>query len=221
MPFRPRRSLRPIRPRLPRRAIPWYVGAVLLALATGALVTTTLRRAADAEAAYGVTRPVVVVVREVAAGQVVDDDDVEVRAWPSVLVPPGALDRAPTGRTALAALLPGEAVIGSRLSGPDAEGAAALLAVDERAVPVPVVVPGLELRIGDRVDVLAGGAEGGGPAGDLPIGASGPDVVVAGATVVAVAEESVVLAVPSRAAAEVAAALTTGPLVLALRPPGG
>ncbi|HYI62708.1 MAG TPA: Flp pilus assembly protein CpaB [Acidimicrobiales bacterium] len=221
MSFRPRRSLRPVRPRLPRRAIPWYAAALLLAGATGLLVASALRRADAAEGAYGTSRPVAVVARDVAAGEVVTAADVVVRRWPSVLVPPGALATAPTGRTARADLVAGEAVADRRLGPPGAGGGTALLAAGQRAVPVPITVPGLDLRPGDRVDVLSGGGPGGGPAGDLPVGATGPDVVAAGATVVDVAEEAVVVAVAASVAPDVAAALTAGPLVLALRPPGG
>lgn len=220
MPFRPRRSLQPVRRRLPRRALPWYVAVVGLALVTALVVRGALRRAAEAEAAYGTSRPVAVVVRDVPAGEVVAPDDVAVRRWPTVLVPPGALDAAPVDRTARAALVPGEALVDVRLSGPGIEGPGALLGPEERAVPVPITVPGLALEVGDRVDVLAGGAPGGGFTGDLPVGAIGPDLVVAGATVVAVAEEAVAVAVPARVAPDVVAALTAGPLVLALRPPG-
>lgn len=219
IPFRPRRSLRPVRPRLPRRAIPWYLGALSLALLTGLLVTGALRRAAQAEAAYGTTRPVAVVAHPVPAGATITADDVEVRPWPTALVPPDAAVDGVAGRTALVSLVPGEVVIESRLADPGVDGPVAMLAPDQRAVPVPVVVPGLELRVGDRVDVLAGGG-GIGPAGDLPGPAGHPDVVVAAATVLALAEETVVVAVPAEDAATVAAALTTGPLLLALRPPG-
>lgn len=220
MSFRPRRSLRPVRPRLPRRALPWYLAVIALAVVTTLVVRGSLRRAAEAEAAYGRSRPVAVMVRDVPAGEVVAPDDLTVRRWPTALVPPGALDATPADRTALVPLVAGEALVEARLSGPGIDGPGALLGPDERAVPIPVTVPGLALEVGDRVDVLAGGAIGGGPTGDLPIGATGPDLVVSGATVVAVSEDAVAVAVPARSAADVAAALTAGPLVLALRPPG-
>lgn len=221
LPSRPRRTLAPLRPRLPRRAVLWYLAAVALAAITALVVQGALDRAAQAEAAYGATLPVAVATAEVEAGAPLDGGMVEVREWPQILVPEGTLDTVPTGRTALVDLTPGEPLLSSRVSGDEASGPAALLQPGQRALPVPLTVPGLALAVGDEVDVLAGGAPGGGPTGDLPIEVGGADVVASEATVVAVGDEVVVLAVDPRAAVEVAAALTTGPVVVALRPPGG
>ena len=208
LPFRPRRSLRPARPRLTRRAVLWYLAAGALVVATGLTVHGTAQRAAEAEAAFGQTRPVVVVTRAVAAGATVTGADVEVRRWPRALAVADALTRPPAGRTALVPLVPGEPLLAARVSGAPGQGPAALLGPDERAVVVPVVVPGLPLDAGDGVDVLAGGAVGGGPAGDLPVGGDGPDVVAEGATVLRAGREAVVVAVPADDAAAIAAALT-------------
>jgi hypothetical protein len=134
-------------------------------------------------------------------------------------VPDGALTSLPAVRRTLVALSPGEILLERRLTGSDAAGPAGLLAPDERAVPVPLAVPGLPLAVGDRVDLVAGGAPGGGIEGDLPTGPSGPDVVAADALVLNVDEETIVVAVPARAAPAVAAALTIGPLLPVLRPP--
>ena len=92
-------------------------------------------------------------------------------------MPEGALGQSPEGEVALVDLLPGEPVLGARIGGAGAIGPAALLDDGQRAVAVPVVVAGLPLAVGDRVDVLVGGGLGGGPDGDLPTGGSGPDAV--------------------------------------------
>lgn len=218
-PFRPRRSLRPLRPRLPRRALPWYVAAAVLTVLTAGFVHGALQRAAAAEAAYGTTRRVVVATASVAVGDPVDGSVAAVRPLPLALVPGGALTALPDGRRALVALSPGEVVLGRRVSGSDAAGPAGLLAPGQRAVPVPLAVPGLPLAPGDRIDLVAGGAPGGGVDGDLPVAPSGPDVVATDALVLTADDEVAVVAVPAPAAAVVAAALTTGPLVPALRPP--
>lgn len=218
-PFRPRRSLRPFRPRLPRRALPWYAAAAALTVLTAGFVHGSLERAAAAEAAYGTTRSVVVATAAIDAGDPIDAAVVEVRALPRALVPEGAVTAVPEGRRSMVALTPGEVLLTRRVSGSDAAGPAGLLGPDERAVPVPVAVPGLPLAPGDRVDLVAGGAPGGGVEGDLPVGPTSPDVVAADALVLAADEETVVVAVPVAAAADLAAALTTGPLVPALRPP--
>lgn len=218
-PFRPSRSLRPERPRIPRRALPWYAAAGLLALLTALLVHGSLERAAAAEAAYGTTRPVVVVSRPVPAGAALTARDVTVADWPVALAPEGALDRLPHPATATVALLPGEPLLADRVAGHGRTGPAALLGRGERAVVVPLAVTGLPLEVGDSVDVIAGGVYGGGPDGDLPVG---PDasVVAAGARVLTVLDEQVVVAVRAATAVDVAAALGQGPVVVALRPPG-
>lgn len=218
--LRARRHLSPIRPRLPRRALPWWVAAVGLTVLTGLTVDGALRRAAEAESAYGQTRPVAVAIRSVEAGTAIGAGDVELRAWPVALAPPAALDEVPVGRRALVDLMSGEPVAAGRVSAESGDGPAPLLGPDERALPIPITIPGLDPAVGDRVDLLAGGAPGGGPAGDLPGAPTEPAVVASRARVLAVAEESVVVAVPSATAPEVAAALTSGPVLLALRPPG-
>lgn len=218
-PFRPRRSLRPLRPRLPRRALPWYLAAGLLTVLTAGFAHGALQRAAAAEAAYGETRPVVVATAAVPAGDPVDPSVATVRALPRALVPDGALSELPSGRRTLVALRRGEILLDHRVSGSGAAGPAGLLAPDQRAVPVPLAVPGLPLAPGDRVDLVAGGAPGGGIDGDLPVGPSAADVVATDALVLVSDEDTIVVAVPAPAAAEIAVALTTGPLVPALRPP--
>lgn len=220
-PFRPRRSLRPVRPRLTRRALLWYAAAVALTIGTAVVADSALRRAAATEAALGTTRSVAVVASAVAAGEEVGEGEVRVERWPAALVPEGAASRPPVGEVALVDLWPGEPVLARRVGGSGAGGVAALLGPGERAVPVPIVVPGLPLEVGDRVDLLAGGAAGGGPTGDLPTSSSLPDLLATDAAILHVGEEAVVVAVSPTAAAEVAAALTAGPVVVALRPPGG
>lgn len=222
-PFRPRRTLRPLRARFPRRVIPVLVAAIALTAVTAAVVHSTLRRADAAAAAYGTTRPVVVATAAVAVGGALDATVAEVRALPVAVVPAGALDSLPDGRRSLVALSPGEVLLARRISGSDAAGPAALLGADERAVPVPVAVPGLPLRPGDRVDVVAGGLPGGGLDAGLPADPATPTVVATDAQVLVVDDSTtdtvVVLALPRAVAPTVAAALTAGPLVLALRPP--
>jgi molybdopterin biosynthesis enzyme len=98
---------------------------------------------------------------------------------------------------------------------------------------VPLLVGGLPLRRGDRVDLLA--TPGGGDPSTLPFTAtgsadatSGPPPradeaveVTTGAVVVAVADESVTVAVQSDDAPEVAVAVTSGAVVVVLAGPPG
>jgi len=178
-----------------------------------------LARAADAEAAYGRSRPVVVVVRPVAAGDPIGAEDVAVRHRPEAVVPEGALAERPDPATARVDLVPGEVLVAGRIAGHGRTGPAARLGPDERAVAVPLAVPGLPLASDDRVDLVSGGAYGGGPEGDLPVGAPA-EVVASGARVLEVGGDAIVVAVPAAVAIEVVAALTAGPVVAALRPVG-
>lgn len=237
LPTRPRsrshrvpRARLPLRSRVPRSALPYWLVVLLLATVTAGTVDAVLRRAADAEARYGATASVLVATEAVAAGEPVDSATTQVRRWPSGLVPEGALRRLPDGeRVAVAAIAKGEAVVASRVSGQAAAGVTGLLDPGARAVVVPLEVAGLPVVVGDRVDVLATGDDSG-PTGDLPDpegadgGGRGDDRGVAVATdalVVAVAEESVVVGVGDEASLELAAALGRGPVVVALSAPGG
>jgi Flp pilus assembly protein CpaB len=192
---------------------------VTLTVLTAGFVHGALQRAAAAEASYGSTRRVVVATATIAVGDPIDATVAELRLLPRALVPVGALAEVPVGRRALVALAAGEVVLAHRVSGSRRAGPAGLLEPGQRAVPVPIAVPGLPLAPGDRVDLVAGGAPGGGVDGDLPVGPTGPDVVATDARVLVVEDEAVVVAVEASTAADVAAALTTGPLVPAHRPP--
>lgn len=71
---------------------------MLLAVTTAFVVTQTTAEARRLRADYGATRPVLVVVQDVAAGtglQAVTD----LRSWPEGLVPPSAVTELPAGAT--------------------------------------------------------------------------------------------------------------------------
>ncbi len=226
IPLRPRpaRRARRLRARLPRRAVPWWAATLALAALTGVVVHTTLAGAVDARSRWGRTRPVLTATRAIAAGGAIDSSAAEVRSLPEALVPPGALRALPRGRVAVAAVARGEAVLASRVSGHRAAGVAALLPPGARALVIPLEVTGLPVRVGDRIDLLASG--GGGPTGDLPPSdgedppsAADAGPVAAGALVVAVHRDALVVAVDADDAVAVAAALGQGPLVPALAGP--
>jgi Flp pilus assembly protein CpaB len=199
----------------------------LVAAVTTAVVAALLSRAVEAEARYGRTRPVVVARRSLAPGDRIGGS-VKVEEWPKALVPDGALTDAPPGdRVAVADVAEGEPLVAGRVSGGGGRGAAALVPPGHRAIAVPLLVAGLPLRPGDRVDLIA--TPGGGDPSAVPF-ADGPpdddataraDEVATGAVVVAVADESVTVAVRSDDAPEVATAITTGTIVVVLAGPPG
>ena len=111
----------------------------------------------------------------------------------------------PVGRVVRSSVVVGEVVVEGRLAG-SGRGPGALLGRGERAMAVPVDHPGLELAVGDRVDVLAPDAGGLG----------GTRRLARAASVLAVAESSVTLGVAVAEAPGVARAVLDGAVALAL-----
>lgn len=190
-----------------RSSFAWWVGVVLVAALTGAVVRTSLARSSALLDELGPLRPVPVVVRPVAVGEVVGDGDVEVGRRPSSMIPSGitTVDSV-VGRVALMPLLAGEVVAASKLAPDGLRGAAALLPDGMRALAVPAGPGGRPpLSVADRVDVLVTVADS-------------TVVVAAGAVVLALDDESdaVTVAVPADEAPAVASAIATGTITLAL-----
>jgi Flp pilus assembly protein CpaB len=108
------------------------------------------------EAPAGV--PVLVAVRDVAAGVVLHADDVEVRDWPDGLAPPHRLSKAPeaVGHAVTIPLLAGEPVTAGRVVAPGALGG---LSGHDVATSIPGVDPAIveAVRAGDHIDILAPG----------------------------------------------------------------
>ena len=223
-PVRPPRPRFPLRTRFSRAAVPYWIGVALVAAITAAVVAALLGRAVEAEARYGRTQPVAVARRPLAPGDPVGGS-VVVEEWPRALVPDGAMtDAPPDDRVVVADVAEGEPLVAGRVSGGGGEGAAALVPPGHRAIAVPLLVAGLPLRLGDRVDLIT--TPGGGDPSAVPF--TGDDVrpvtadeVATGAVVVAVADDSVTVAVRSDDAPDVATAITTGTVVVALAGPPG
>lgn len=189
---------------LRRRPILYWVATALVATVCALVVGGLTARAEQAAARYGGLRDVVVVDRAVPAGHEVDAGDVHVTRMPRAFVPDGALADPPFGRTVVAPLYPGEAVLADRLAPDGLRGVAALLPEGELAMAVPSGPGALRLAVGDTVDVLA-------TAGD------GSTRVVAGAApVVDVRGTTITVALGRGEAPAVATALTQAVVTLAL-----
>ncbi len=190
------------RPRL-RRAL-----SVGLAVAVGVAVTTTVQRAEAARAAWGRSRPVVVAARDLPPGHVLEPGDTEVVTLPEPAVPDGALARVAEGRVVRAGAFEGEVLLGRRLADAGLEGPAALVPPGARALAVPVEAGSAPtLAVGQRVDVVGLVAVEGVPQAR---------VLVTGAPVVEVGDLAVTVAVDPEAVPQVAAALASGTVTLAL-----
>jgi Flp pilus assembly protein CpaB len=191
--------------------------AALLAVVTAWVVGTTVAGAEADRRRWGEERTVAVAVHRIAPGTVLDGGDMRFERWPAGVVPEGALDALPVGAVAIDLIVPGEAVVASRLAPDGLRGLTALLPPGWRAFAVPSGPGALRLERGDLVDVLATlepAAAGG--TGDEPT-----VLVAESAEVLAVDEQSVTVAVPADAAGDMAFALASATVTLALRAPGG
>ena len=192
-----------------RSSFAWWVTAAALVLVTGGVVQAGLARSTAVLDELGPLRAVPVVVHPVDIGQVVGDGDVALARRPSSMIPDGvvsALDDV-VGRVAVVPLVRGEVVVASKLAPDGLRGAAALLPDGLRALAVPAGPGGRPpLSIGDRVDVLAS------------LESASTVVVAEAALVLALDDESdaVTVAVTPAEAPDVAAAITTGTITLAL-----
>lgn len=206
----------------------WARTALLRRVAAGLLaLTAVVLLLVPAEAPAEV--PVLVAARDLAPGATVAAADLAVRAWPSALVPTGALRAVPDadGRVLAGAVRAGEALTDLRLVGPQLVVRAG--GPDAAAVPLRPADPAVAalLVAGSVVDVVAAGdAPGAGrvvagratvlsvlaaaPGG--PGGAGGPGGVGRGSE-----GPLVLVALPQDVATEVAAASLAGELAVTLR----
>ncbi len=205
----PRPPLRPARLRLPRRPALFWLAAVALAAATGLTVARFVASAQDGAARWGVLRPTLVSQVDLDAGAVLGPGDAEVERRPASLVPPGALEVQAEGQVLASPIHRGEPVLGARLAPAGLSPTAAALPPGGVGIAVPIE-PGLPLRSGDIVDVLA-------TFDPDTVGDGEPTFPVArSATVVGVMEGAVTLAVGVDEAPKVAFALTAGVVTLVL-----
>jgi pilus assembly protein CpaB len=203
---------------LPRRPVPFWALAVLLAVLTAAVAARGLGATGAGAPRHDEAVPVLVVSRPVAAGQPVEEAVAQLRPVPADLVPAGAVRTAADGRVATVDLHPGEVVLAARLAPDGLSPTAALLPPGTRGVAVPRGPGGLALRTGDVVDVLATFATTPTEAPE-PVEPTFP--VARGAVVVGVEDDAVTLAVRPEEAARVAFALTAGTVALVLGTPSG
>ena len=173
----------------------------MLALLTAVGVAQVVGDATDERRRWGRLEPVLVATDDIAAGDAIEGR-VERRLLPAGLLPDGAVRDLPDGARATAAVHAGEALHRRRISG------ASGLPPGTRGVAVPAP-PGLPLRSGDLVDVLA--------TFDPDVAGDEPTFPVAErAVVLALADDAVTVAVPADDASRVVYALTTGVVTVVL-----
>jgi len=201
---------------LPRRVRhhPLVRAAALITVAMLAvsIAQRTAATAVEARRQWGQERTVIVARDRIVLGNVIDADAVTTERWPAALVPAGALADSPVGRTAIATIEPGEAVIAARVAPEGLRGVAALVPSGWRALAIPVGPTVVALSVGDHVDLIAGFDVASTNAGRAPAFNVAEDAVV-----VAVDEQRITVAVPEGDATRVAFAIVAGTVVAALR----
>jgi Flp pilus assembly protein CpaB len=214
--MRPRRRVIARRRLLPRRIRhhPLVRGAAVVALVLVVLsvLQHTAGAALDQRRQWGAARDVIVARERITLGEVVSGDAVESVRWPVAMVPPDAVASSPAGRTAIATIEPGEAVLSSRLAPDGLRGVAALVPAGWRAIAIPVGPTVVALAVGDHVDLIAGFDVASTEAGESPALAVARDALVVG-----VDEERITVAVRDVDVARVAFAVISGTVVPALR----
>jgi Flp pilus assembly protein CpaB len=172
----------------------------VLAVVLGTVVARATTKAARAKRQWGATMLVLVAQRDLKPGDVLDASDASLRTLPAGLVADGVLTRLPAHAVVAAPIAEGEPIHPMRLGRGAASEVAALLPVGTRGVAL-AVPPGLPLRTGDAVDVVA---------------TLTGTLVATDATVVHVGDGSAVVAIPVEALGSVAAAVADGGALVAL-----
>jgi hypothetical protein len=178
---------------------PWlyWVGVGGLALLAGVIVSQAASGIDDAKAAWGEPHAVFVAVADIEPGTSLSGA-VERREVPTPLVPPGAATEIAPGATARQRVGEGEVVMAHDVGATG--GPQALIPDGWLAVGIAEPVPS-GARVGDDVAVASGGV-----------------TLVDDGVVVGVDAESVLVAVPSDAAAQVAQAASTGDVAVLIKP---
>ena len=191
---------------LDRLAERWAAAPPRLRLAVGVVTVVVVLAVAGRGAArspWGPPVPIVLAAADLVPGQVVAAGDLRTAQWPSALVPPGRLDDT---RDAVGQVLAVGAPTGTPLTTRHIAPAGVAAGLDDGRVAMPVPLPtGTELAPGQQVDVHAGAQLRG-------------RVVARAATVLAVGDGVVWLAVDRVDAPRVANAAATGALTVVLLP---
>jgi Flp pilus assembly protein CpaB len=195
---------RPIRRRLRRPSI-YLVASIALAALTGTVAYGQLSAAQRGARRYGDPVPTAVARIDLRAGDRISADSVEVRSLPASALPATALHTASIGRVIRTPLAAGQVLVFSNLTPPGTSQLSAALPPGTLALAVPQSDTALRLVPGDRVDLLSVTRDG----GQTP--------VTTDAKVLASNARSLTVAVRAHDAGRVAAAITAGTVLPALR----
>jgi hypothetical protein len=184
----------------------WYLAASVATVAATAGLTFQFLSAAQTGAArFGRPVTVYVAAEDLAAGSTIRASDIRRMAVPTAAVPPSALRRSPRGETLAQDVAAGQILVAAAVAGTRRSPLAASLPPETVGVAIPRTMGLPPVRRGDRVDLWA-------PESSAPLEVAAP--------VVALNDATVIVAVRSQTAGEVAAAILAGPVLLAVRGTG-
>jgi len=185
---------------------PWLYWSMIavIAFAVAGAVAAAMSDVQREKQAWGEATTVLVVTRDVAAGEALAGTFATQKV-PTAVVPPSAVTEVVAGATATQRLSAGEVVVEADVAGD--RGPLALVPDDWLAIELPQADGGMEtarslFEVGDTVVVLSGGS-----------------TIAEDAIVVDVAADALAVAVPREAAARVAQAASERVAVLALSRP--
>ncbi len=189
----------------------------MVAVAVATIVAGRTTAADSVHEAWGTTRQVAVLTRDLPGGSAIGPTDVARTEWPAALVPEGALTEVPSGRRLTAPVGRGEVLVQQRLASTAVGALSAQLRAGEVGVQVPLGDTPPALSVGDRVDVVAptgGAAMGlGADIGDASVSLR-VAVVATGARVLGIDGPTLSLAVRRSQAEETAGASLAGLVTL-------
>lgn len=226
---RPARPRRPAhrRPRVWPRALRrlgrrFRTAAVVLAF--GVAVTTTMSTGEHGSEGFaGPARVVLVATRDLPIGTVLAAGDLERRSLPEDAVPAAAVATATSpeallGRTVVAPIVIGEALVVARLAPEGLHGLAARVPAHRAALAIPIDERTPPLDVGQQVDLYTG-ADDPGTGNPSASGASAAHLVSRGDLVVDVNDHTATIAVDPDDTAAVASALAAGTVIVAIAGP--
>ncbi len=193
--------------------------AVLGALVVGVVVASALARASATVEALGTTRTVLVATGRIEPGEPLTVANTELAARPAGHLPDHSLTERPSDAIASATIEPGEVVVEARVvghpdGGSDRRGSGSvretMLAIDERAVTIPMPFAPPPVRLGVVVDIV------GIVAADGPFGATATPLGTG--RVVFVGEDAITIATTSVEAMAVVSHLGSGAVELLITP---
>ena len=190
---------------LRRQGITRGAVAAGLALLAGTAVAGSVSRANKLADAYGARRTVIVAAHDLTVGRSIETDDLRSMDLPIALVR-GTPVTAPAGRTVVAPVLAGEAIVAERLAPDGVSGPMALAPTNSRAVAIPTPSGRPPVTPGDHVDIVAVALDG---------TTRAPRVAI-GAVVLATSDDMVTVAVEPDELTGTARAALEGTAVLAL-----